>query len=331
MILIQGEESDSSIFTVIEYLNRYGSDFKKINENDFAQLKCLEFSNDSANVILEYGSHQIDVNAIDVYWYRRGEVRMTAEYFESDLGTVPAIGLNNYLLSEYKILLKAINRVLENIPIKIGAFTKSQLDKFDQMSAAKNSGLEVPSSYIFTQKKELVQLIERSGRVATKGVHKTFSEEGHDGRRYFMYTSIVSEADLKTIPDKFFPTLFQNYVEKKYELRIFFVHDQYFPMAIFSQSNPKTKTDFRNYDFGEPNRTVPVLLPEEIMYKLKATMALLTIDTGSIDMIVTPDNRYVFLEVNPDGQFGMVSHPCNYFIEREIAKILSKYDTNKHE
>jgi D-alanine-D-alanine ligase-like ATP-grasp enzyme len=52
-------------------------------------------------------------------------------------------------------------------------------------------------------------------------------------------------------------------------------------------------------------------------------MALLKLNTGSIDLIVNTTGEYIFLEVNPVGQFGMVSSPCNYYLEREIARFLS--------
>ena len=48
-------------------------------------------------------------------------------------------------------------------------------------------------------------------------------------------------------------------------------------------------------------------------------MQALGFNTGSIDLILTPQGEYVFLEINPEGQFGMVSHPCNYYLEREMA------------
>jgi D-alanine-D-alanine ligase-like ATP-grasp enzyme len=51
-------------------------------------------------------------------------------------------------------------------------------------------------------------------------------------------------------------------------------------------------------------------------------MNKLDLNCGSIDMIVTPKNEYVFLEVNPVGQFGMVSYPCNYNLEKKIAEYL---------
>jgi D-alanine-D-alanine ligase-like ATP-grasp enzyme len=49
-------------------------------------------------------------------------------------------------------------------------------------------------------------------------------------------------------------------------------------------------------------------------------MAELNLDTGSIDMILDRKNEYVFLEVNPTGQFGWLSKSCNYYIEKEVAK-----------
>ena len=52
-------------------------------------------------------------------------------------------------------------------------------------------------------------------------------------------------------------------------------------------------------------------------------MQKLDMNSGSIDMVVTKDKRYVFLEVNPIGQFKQVSYPCNYYLEKEVAKYLS--------
>lgn len=45
---------------------------------------------------------------------------------------------------------------------------------------------------------------------------------------------------------------------------------------------------------------------------------------GSIDMIYSPEGEYIFLEVNPVGQFQWLSKSCNYDIERQIAFDLLK-------
>ena len=51
-------------------------------------------------------------------------------------------------------------------------------------------------------------------------------------------------------------------------------------------------------------------------------MRALGLDTGSLDLIVTPDERHVFLEVNPQGQLDWLSHDCNYHLEERIADAL---------
>jgi D-alanine-D-alanine ligase-like ATP-grasp enzyme len=53
-------------------------------------------------------------------------------------------------------------------------------------------------------------------------------------------------------------------------------------------------------------------------------MRLTNLDCGSIDLIYSTDEKYYFLEVNPVGQFGMVSYPCNYQLEKKIAIELIK-------
>jgi len=124
------------------------------------------------------------------------------------------------------------------------------------------------------------------------------------------------------IPDYFAPTLFQKEIEKKFELRIFYIDGIFYSMVIFSQQDSRTEVDFRNYDYQNPTKTSPYQLPHEIELKLKELMKNLKLSTGSIDMIYTVDNDYCFLEVNPTGQFGMISIPCNYMIEKRIAELL---------
>ena len=48
----------------------------------------------------------------------------------------------------------------------------------------------------------------------------------------------------------------------------------------------------------------------------------LELNTGSIDFIKTKQGRFVFLEVNPVGQYGMTSYPCNYHLDKKIAEYL---------
>jgi len=52
-------------------------------------------------------------------------------------------------------------------------------------------------------------------------------------------------------------------------------------------------------------------------------MKAVNLNTGSLDFIKSTDGEYVFLEVNPAGQFGMTSASCNYYLHKEIANYLT--------
>jgi glutathione synthase/RimK-type ligase-like ATP-grasp enzyme len=115
-------------------------------------------------------------------------------------------------------------------------------------------------------------------------------------------------------------------VPKAYEIRTFYLDGTCYSMAIFSQADPQTRVDFRRYNLDHPNRTVPYRLPETIEARIRETMDALGLVTGSLDLIRRPDGGFVFLEVNPVGQFGMVSGPCHYQLERRIAEFLIDKD-----
>ena len=51
-------------------------------------------------------------------------------------------------------------------------------------------------------------------------------------------------------------------------------------------------------------------------------MRQINLRTGSIDMIVDQNGNYIFLEINPVGQFVAYGEFCNYYLDREMAKIL---------
>src|SRR5262249_43210309 len=138
------------------------------------------------------------------------------------------------------------------------------------------------------------------------------------GCPYLLYTEELDEERIARLPARFTPSLFQESLEKECEVRTFFLAGELFSAAIFSQTDSRTRTDFRRYNFKRPNRIVPYRLPEDVARKLTRLMGLLGLLTGSLDLICTKDGRLVFLEVNPIGQFGMISDPCNYHLERVV-------------
>lgn len=190
------------------------------------------------------------------------------------------------------------------------------------LDCAKKSGLKIPDTLITNSKKQLVDFFNNNKRVISKPITNNVTLLIKEKISFMNYTEEVTKEDINDLNDFFYPTLFQEYIEKKYEIRVFVLKDKCFSMAIFSQLDEQTKLDFRKYNMKKPNRSVPFQLPKEVENNILSFMKKTEMDTGSVDLIMKENNEFIFLEVNPVGQFGMVSGPCNYYIEKRIAEYL---------
>jgi len=207
---------------------------------------------------------------------------------------------------------------------------ETEIAKLPILQIAAQAGLPVPATIVTNQKSAIQEFLDLYGRVITKCIGEV-AVFPHAGRSWGLYTAEITQADLDGIPETFFPTLVQERLEKTFEVRTFYLDGRFYSMAIFSQNDPRTQCDFRRYNLARPNRNVPYSLPLDIEEALRRFVALAGLTTGSFDLIRTPDGRHLFLEVNPGGQFGMVSYRCNLCLERRVAEYLIHADRSGHE
>jgi ATP-GRASP peptide maturase of grasp-with-spasm system len=321
MILIFSDDTtDISAFDVCDWLNYLNQEFLIINEKS-SKIEFAEFhlSNTKQDVIIIVNNKRFCLNDIKSYYWRRGSILFMNGYLNTKFYSNSEIGF--HIFKENKILSEEILKILER-KRKIGSFFSNiNENKLTSLNIAKSVGLDIPDTLICTDIKSLNNYIKSNNCIVTKAISEGISVEIGE-KYYYQYTEAIQLPDLPGSTNSFFPTLFQEKLDKEYELRVFYLHCECYTMAIFSQNDNQTSVDFRKYNWQKPNRTVPYNLPIDIKDKLIAFMSKSKLDTGSIDIVYTKEGRYVFLEVNPVGQFGMVSEPCNLFLEKKIAEYL---------
>jgi ATP-GRASP peptide maturase of grasp-with-spasm system len=316
MILILSHNYEGSTSNVAEWLLYANAQFHVLTETDGIKDISYTLNNNGQNKIAITTTGGIEINFDDItsVWYRRGKFMNGSEPLiaeqHKDLDYFLEISKKEWESVNDLLLLSLANKTL------IGNYFKSNPNKQEVLRIAQGVGLTIPDTIITSQRKDLDP--------DCRSINKNISNVSHIAIGSKLFYNRTVEIEASRLPEAFPPSLFQKLVVKKYELRIFFLNDAFYASAIFSQMDHKTEIDFRNYNHLKPNRVVPFELPPTIKKKLRRLMHALDLNTGSIDMMVTPDDKYVFLEVNPDGQFGMVSYPCNYFIERDIANRLLK-------
>jgi ATP-GRASP peptide maturase of grasp-with-spasm system len=316
---VVGEGTTEMVMDWLEYL---GADYVRVNGEGLNADDAVEIrlGNDGTSLRVEVDGRMMDAAEVGAVWMRRWHTFMNLE----DLRRDDASGLGHSVVSHLGRELVALRGALQDGLRGAGWLTREDqmgVNKLHVLRVAADEGLEVPPTLITNRRASLATFVEAHGRVVSKPLGEAASFQVGDAG-YVMYTSEVTPELLASLPERFFPSLFQPRVEKRYELRVFYLAGRCWPMAIFSQNDPQTEADFRRYNLERPNRCVPYALPGAVEAAVVRLMRALGLDTGSVDLIRTTDGRYVFLEVNPIGQFGMVSEPCNYFLERRVAEHL---------
>jgi glutathione synthase/RimK-type ligase-like ATP-grasp enzyme len=116
---------------------------------------------------------------------------------------------------------------------------------------------------------------------------------------------------------------FQENIPKALELRITIVGKQLFTAAINSQQLEGATYDWRKEGRALHQQWQAYDLPQIIEKQLLELMTYFGLNYGAIDMIVTPDERYIFLEINPVGEFFWLElYPPHFPISQAITEIL---------
>ena len=312
MILILSETTDFTTYKIAKWLEHLGKKVFILTEVDEIDNICIL----DDNIMITANNNKINISELEAYWFRRGNFKMQHNLIP-DMPEVLREDHNR----EQNSLLELLHAKLLKVP-NLGSIFNADLNRVNVIWKAKKCGLNVPHIGIFNTKKELINFENKYKKIIIKPISNglLFIE---NNRLCINYTSLFTKRDIEDLPDKFPPALFMEYVEKKYEVRVFYLDGECFSLATFSQGDPKTEIDFRKYNKSKPNRNASYILPEDIAASIKKLMKTLMLNTGSIDIIVTPEDEFVFLEINPVGQFLNVDYLGNYGLAKKIGSYLA--------
>jgi ATP-GRASP peptide maturase of grasp-with-spasm system len=319
MILLLSSSGDTSVDLVMDWLRFHRHPFLRINTDDLAE-DAFHLSLTPPRLWLR--GEEIDLAAIGIVWLRKvGNFPRSSFYRQAQSRMRPESLA--HLGREYAATIRALLALLAD---KRWLTHPSLLNvnKVDMLLRAQEQGLTIPATSILNRREELARLAGEGELISKSSYEAFFLRE--PGGSYSMFTARVPPEEIAALGDEVFPSLIQREVDKEYELRVFYLDGECYTMAIFSQESPWTALDFRQRDPSRPTRSVPYRLPPEVAEGLRRFMTAIGLNCGSIDMIRGKDRGYYFLEVNPTGQFGMTSFPCNYSLFERVAEYLIHHD-----
>lgn len=317
VLLISHSDDFFTIDRVAEALLKKGAQLFRLDTDKFplqVQLTA-HFDKSKSYHTIEYNNQSISTEQVQAVWMRR--------IWEPQLGEELAPKFREACIRESRATLDGFWDSLKD------ARWVDNLERIDyasnklrQLRIASEVGFAIPQTLV-TNKAEAAREFFRqvNGKMVSKLLTAlSYSMEANSS--FFLYTSIVKEEDLQDAESlRYCPMVFQELIPKQQELRVVYVNGDVFVGALNADVYAAAKVDWRKpgVDVGAWQHHQ---LPDEVIRRLQAFMAKFGLSFGSLDFILTPSGEYVFLEINPVGEWGMLEKDLDLPIANAIADTL---------
>jgi glutathione synthase/RimK-type ligase-like ATP-grasp enzyme len=185
-----------------------------------------------------------------------------------------------------------------------------------QLTLAKQCGLNISDTLVTNNIRKLKDFTGNHRKIIYKTLYamQTYSSA--------TFSHVIDINDLTKNPDSvtIAPGIFQQYVEKEYELRITVVGDQLFVAKVDSQPYENSRIDWRLGDYEK--MFFHGTLSNETTRNLLCFHRAAELTFAAYDFIVTPEGKEVFLECNPSGQWLWLEKLKNMNISHSLAEVL---------
>lgn len=190
-----------------------------------------------------------------------------------------------------------------------------------QLCVAQSVGLRIPPTIVSNDPVEVARACRELGEMIIKP-----ARSGHfwkNGEEYSVFTSALTLQDLDSLDEvRLAPSIYQQRVPKDVDVRVTFVGGRFFAAAIHSQTDPAASVDWRRTENSDLPHSL-IELPKLLTDQLQRLMECLGLAFGCIDLVRTPDGAYVFLEVNPSGQWLWLDDQLELGISEAVADWLA--------
>jgi glutathione synthase/RimK-type ligase-like ATP-grasp enzyme len=306
VILIITHKEDFTVDFVIEKLNRQEIPYYRLNCEDIYTKPITSKSNSN----FFFDIHGLtDFHSV---WFRRTKI--------PDIESVTD--------EEKLFLLQDFNSFFDNLFQLIN--TKKWLslpqnayraeNKLLQLQTAEKLGFKLPNTLVSNDYSILEQfLLDNNNDVIIKPIRqgRIKTSDGFET----IFTNRLNQTQIQNLRSfELTPCIFQEYIDKEYEIRVTIVGEKVFAAKIDSQSSNETKVDWRRVK----SKFEKYLLPIDISSMCKGIVKDLGLSFGAIDLIKNKQGEYVFLEINPNGQWAWLEIENELKISDAIINFLTK-------
>ncbi len=306
-VLILSTVSDVHAQAVMEALAAEGARAELIDLSEFPVRLALSIAFEGGRRRFELrrrGGGMLDFDAVSaVWWWRPQPFR-------------PPAGMNQahrrFALSESTTAFQGLYQALDAYWVNDPARDAVAAHKPYQLALAQKIGLAIPPTLMTNDVEEARTFFrQHEGEVVFKQFI-ALPDTWRETRR------LTPEDEAQAASIALAPVILQRHVPGVADLRVTVVAGELYAAA----------SDLREASYSQDVRMnlgakyVPHDLPSKTAAQLRELMNLLGLVYGAIDLRLTPEGHYVFLEINPAGQFLYIEKATGQPIAAALAQAL---------
>jgi glutathione synthase/RimK-type ligase-like ATP-grasp enzyme len=317
VLFISDPEGDAHLLPVASELSRRGHGIVIFNPGALPSEAAVIVDGTAAGqrAILAWPDGALDLATVRAAWYRKPD--------NFRIGPAIAPEQATWLREQWRDLVQGIWAGTEAFWVSEPHAIRYANLKLRQLKLAHELGFRVPD-YTVTNDPDRARafLAKRPHGVIVKALANPaiYGPE----RVGMVYTHLLTPADAEAVDDvRHEPTFLQEFVRKRMDIRVTIFGEMLFAVAIDSLSTPAAVVDFREAAIMDlPHE--PITLPPALEAACRELVRRLGLQYGAIDLLQTPDGDYVFLEINPNGQWYWIEMVTGLPMTQALCDLLER-------
>jgi len=317
IFIITHSQDNESIPLVMQAIADQGGKAFRFDTDRFpTEIQLDVYYGKTERVTLSVDDQTLDLNEVSAVWYRRIAIG-------SRIPDSMDRQLRQASLKESRVTIEGMIASIQGFHLDPLPNIRRAENKQLQLQIARKIGLDTPRTLTTNNPLAVKQFAQECHLGIITKMLSSFAIYDEQGREKVVFTNPISSEDLENLDGlRFCPMTFQEKIPKALELRTTIVGKRVLTAAVDSQALDKARYDWRKQGIALLDAWEAYTLPEDVKEKLLKLMAEFRLNYGAIDIILTPDNRYVFLEVNPVGEFFWLERHPELPISKAIAQVL---------
>ncbi|HSE19080.1 MAG TPA: hypothetical protein VLB46_18615 [Pyrinomonadaceae bacterium] len=317
VLIITHSDDNESVARVTEAINRKGGHTIRFDTDRYPTDVRLTayYSGADERLTLTNEEGEFDLREVESIWHRRINfgahlpARLDKQLRHASLGEASAAA-HGMLASLKAFRLDHLHHI------------RHAENKQLQLQVARELKLDTPRT-LTTNDPTAVHAFAKSceNGVVTKMLSSFAIYD--EGKELVVFTNRVKPEDLADLSGlRLCPATFQELLPKSLEIRVTVVGHRIMSAAVDSQVSTRATHDWRRDGVRMLQDWMPHQLPLDVEEKILRLMDYFSLNYGAIDVILTPDGKHVFLELNPCGEFFWLERSPGLRISEAIADLL---------